>query len=115
MSLITPEELEKALSGATPTSTIPWLSDINQGLSSVKDILAMLGKLKGSNLGQAGETVKELSSGAEKSNVGNILGIIQSLGLGDVPIGKILSEMSPYSVNQLKEMGVKFLEAKPGE
>lgn len=108
------KDLDPDLSGPIASnSPIPWLSQVNKSISEFKEVLAMLKGLKGANLSQLGTELQNSSAGVDKKNIGNIFGIVNALGLGDMPIGKIIEQIAPYSINQLQEMGGKYLESKP--
>jgi len=111
MAKLTLTDMEKALSGAS--SSIPWLSQVNESLGQFKEALALIKQLKDSNVKESGQALQKYAGNSTTAK--NVFDILDKLGLGDMPIGQILTQLSPYSINQLRQQGGKFLENQSGK
>ncbi len=103
-------ELEKLANAAVPQAGGNLLSTIANMVKQFREGAELLNNLKNKNLTEAaGEIAKKEPGGG----MAHFLTLINQLGLGELPIGKILEQVGPYSVNQLQKMGGNMLIEAP--
>jgi hypothetical protein len=83
-----------------PAANNDWMAKLNDlvnntrgAISQVKDIVALQKGLKPAG----GE-----DPGPSAQGIGGFLSLIRAAGYGDKPIGQIITELAPYSVNQIE-------------
>jgi hypothetical protein len=86
------------------------LGNIMTMVNQFKEVLTLVKSIQGQPLNIAGNTLIEHTSGNDKTSLASILKLIEVSGFGDIPIGKILNELSPHTINELRTNGVKLLE-----
>ena len=97
--------------GTTIVTVIPPLSALHPAAQVLTATAEAAGTVAGtSSVDQAATELKAQGAGGSLAQVFDIL---KNHGLGDIPIGKILQDMSPYTLNQLQNMGQKMLS--PGQ
>ena len=100
------DELEKAAAATAPQAGGNLLTQIAAMVKQFREGAELLSKLKEQNLNQAAGEIDKKEPGG---GMAHFITLVNSLGLGDLPIGKILEQIGPYSVNQLNAMGNKMI------
>jgi len=90
-----------------------FLTRLNLTIENIKELLKMAGKFKGdkeeteNNPKPSGK----LNPGAKALSVSDYIQLAIKAGYGEVPIGKIIEQVSPHSLNKiievLKDAGLK--------
>lgn len=75
-----------------------FLSRINRTISNFKELMAIAQQFKGLNPAAKGE---ETPPGKPGGGMGQLVQLLIAAGYGDTPIGKLIEEISPYTVKQL--------------
>lgn len=78
-----------------------FLSRINRTISNFKELLAIAQQFKGLNPTAKGE---DSPPGKPGGGMGQLVQLLIAAGYGDTPIGKLIEEISPYTVKQLTGM-----------
>lgn len=115
MSLVDEKTLTILANPASASSGavgLNWLSQIKEAIDSARELLPMLAQLR-SGQATAGQFAGAAAKVAPASGQ-QILSIVRALGLDNVPIGKIIEQISPYSLNQIMSEGVKLLKGAAG-
>ena len=108
MPELTLEKIQEAMKPQAGGGNV--LTQLAQIVKDFKESMETLHRLRTSSVDQAATELKAQGAGGSLTQVFDIL---KNLGLGDIPIGKILQDMSPYTLNQLQNMGQKMLS--PGQ
>lgn len=109
MPVIDEKGLNQIVSPGVGGSNI--LSGISESIKNFKDVLELIGKLRGMNVNQGASEMKALVPTGEQKGINQFLSMIQALGLADIPIQKILEEIGPYTISQLRGMGGKIAQS----
>lgn len=101
-----PEISTTDLTGTAPATGQNWAAIIKD----IKEIVSSLKGMSGAaTLNQAGQQAEKLLPQAQQGTFAGFMKLVNELGLGDVPVGEIISRFAPYSLNQIKELGQGLL------
>ena len=109
-AILSPESVETE--AVMPAGGDDWLNRINLTINNFKDLLRLAKDMKNTDLG--GSIMKQ-SNQAESPGKGpglaDYLNLAIAKGYGDIPVGKLIEEISPFTLKQilgvLKNAGLK--------
>lgn len=91
-----------------PKQDTNWLTQLNESAKNIKDVLSIMRDMRTPGPGIAPKQglpsegdVKTLVPGNQPSEIGNLLMLAVKFGFGDKPIGQIINQISPYTINQI--------------
>lgn len=80
-----------------------FLSRVNLTINNFKELVKLAREFKGSFPGEENEPVNHTPPGRSPGLADYVQLAIQA-GYGEVPIGKLLEQISPYTLNQIMRM-----------
>ena len=98
-----------------------FMSRVNEAAGNIKELIKLAIELRKQELsgspGEAPAGQKQLDTGKQKpaSGVQEVFKLIVDLGYGDKPLGNIIEEISPFSVNQLVKLAGKQVKNAKSE
>lgn len=97
--------------GEEPLSLLPgggddWLSRINSTINNFRELLKVAAQFK--QLTQGGEAMEPQDTGpgspAKSPGLADYVQLAIQAGYGDIPIGKLIEELSPFTLSQVLEV-----------
>ena len=81
-----------------------WLSRVNLTVDNLKELASLWMKLRGSQEGKTNPAGISSNPPANSPGLADYIQLLIRAGYGDVPIGKLIEQISPYTLKQFMEL-----------
>jgi hypothetical protein len=89
-----------------------WMSGLNNLVNNVKSTVTEIKTMADALKPQAAPGAPPNTPAPAQPGIKEFIGLIRAAGYGDTPIGKLITMVAPYSINQIELAGKQFLGGK---